>query len=429
MYGGLPTIDVEAALGEDFGEGGLPVEGFGMHRRVADDAVALADGVVEAGQALAASGGLDPEAELADLDGLGVEVHAVEVVLENLPVEVEEGALPAQLLQAGVGDFIAGVELVEGLDQERAAATGQVEDAKTLEHLLPRFPEADEGVALRFVEGAQVVGVGVGQRFAGGAGGFRLVLLAQLLEAGFQHAAQRLPDDVAGDEGGGIDRAFLLASLSRLGFVHSQSRAVRPACPFCVWRSTIRGRRDALPYDAKPQPFEVSDGLLEDVAEDVHVNGRADFGVLVRVGHFARGPVVVIAEVFEIGADFVRHLEGVQRWIGGEEAAVVGGDVQAGVAFVNGAEQAPEVVPDGPGIVRVAVFEGVLEGFGGQQTAVFAKGAEQHAVQQLLNAAEDFPRGNRGVLATKPGEHPLADVGVERVELAGEFVPDGFRGA
>ena len=76
--------------------------------------------------------------------------------------------------------------------------------------------------------------------------------------------------------------------------------------------------------------------------------------------------------------------------MGGEEAAIVGGDVQAGIAFVNGAEQAPEVEPDGPGIVRVAVLEGVLEGFGGQQAAVFAKGAEQNAVQQLLNAAEDF---------------------------------------
>jgi hypothetical protein len=70
-----------AALGEDFGEGGLPIQGLGMHCRVADDAVALADGVVEAGQSLAARGGLDREPELADLDGLGVEVHAVEVVL------------------------------------------------------------------------------------------------------------------------------------------------------------------------------------------------------------------------------------------------------------------------------------------------------------------------------------------------------------
>ena len=50
--------------------------------------------MVEAGQALAARGGLDPEAELADLDGLGVEVHAVGVVLEDLPVEVEEVRFP-----------------------------------------------------------------------------------------------------------------------------------------------------------------------------------------------------------------------------------------------------------------------------------------------------------------------------------------------
>ena len=62
--------------------------------------------MVEASQAFAARGGLDPEAELADLDGLGVEVHAVEVVLEDLTVEVEEGALAAQFLQPGVGAFI-----------------------------------------------------------------------------------------------------------------------------------------------------------------------------------------------------------------------------------------------------------------------------------------------------------------------------------
>ena len=100
-------------------------------------------------------------------------------------------------------------------------------------------------------------------------------------------------------------------------------------------------------FEAQAQAFEVGDGLLEDVAEDVHVNDRADFGVLVPFGHFARGAVIVIAEVLEMGADLVRHLEGVQRRIGGEEAAVVGGDVQAGIAFVNGAEQAAEVEPDG----------------------------------------------------------------------------------
>ena len=119
--GGVAHHHVEAALGEDFGEGGLPVEGLGMDHRVADDAVALANGVVEVRQLFAARSGLDPGAELADLDGFLAQVHAVEVVLENLPVEVEEGALAAQFLQPGIGGFIAGVELVECLDQERDA--------------------------------------------------------------------------------------------------------------------------------------------------------------------------------------------------------------------------------------------------------------------------------------------------------------------
>jgi hypothetical protein len=71
-------------------------------------------------------------------------------------------------------------------------------------------------------------------------------------------------------------------------------------------------------FEAETQPLKVSDGLLEDVAEDVHVNDRADFGVLVSFGHFARGAVIIIAEGLEMRADLVRHLEGIQRRIGGE---------------------------------------------------------------------------------------------------------------
>lgn len=37
--------------------------------------------------------------------------------------------------------------------------------------------------------------------------------------------------------------------------------------------------------------------MLEDVADDVDVNDWLDLGVLVRVGNFARGPLIVIAEV------------------------------------------------------------------------------------------------------------------------------------
>ena len=75
------------------------------------------------------------------------------------------------------------------------------------------------------------------------------------------------------------------------------------------------------------------------------------------------------------------------------------------------------------------MLEGALVEFGGQQAAVFAKGAEQNAVEQLLGAAQDFRRSDGGVLAAEPGEHLLPDVRVERVELDGEFAPDGFGGA
>ena len=75
--------------------------------------------------------------------GLGVQVHAVEVVLQDLPVEIEEGALAAECLQPGVGEVIDGVKLVEGFDENCAAAAGRVEDAEALEFLLPGFPEAD----------------------------------------------------------------------------------------------------------------------------------------------------------------------------------------------------------------------------------------------------------------------------------------------
>jgi len=67
----------------------------------------------------------------------------------------------------------------------------------------------------------------------------------------------------------------------------------------------------------------------------IPINDRPDFGVLVRVGHFARGAVIVIAKVLEMGADLVRHLKSIERRIGGEEAAVVGGDVQAGIGPIT----------------------------------------------------------------------------------------------
>ncbi len=50
-------------------------------------------------------------------------------------------------LQPGVGQLRDGTELVESLDEHRAAATRRVEDAQALELFPPRFPETDEGLA------------------------------------------------------------------------------------------------------------------------------------------------------------------------------------------------------------------------------------------------------------------------------------------
>jgi hypothetical protein len=53
-------------------------------------------------------------------------------------------------------------------------------------------------------------------------------------------------------------------------------------------------------------------------------------------------------------------------------------------------------------VVGVAALEGAPEGFGGQQCAIFAKGAEQDAVQQLLNAERDFLRQTNYVRQPRP---------------------------
>jgi hypothetical protein len=88
--------------------------------------------------------------------------------------------------------------------------------------------------------------------------------------------------------------------------------------------------------------------------------------------------------------------------------------VQAGAPYVNGAEQAAEIVPHWLWIVWVAGLEGMLQRLGGEQAAAFAEGAEQDPVQQLLGAAQDFGRRDGGVLAAQAGEHALADVGLIR---------------
>ena len=348
--------------------------------------------------------GLQPEGGFGDLQGEVVEVHAVEVVTEDLAVEVEEFGMAAQFREAGVGDLVKRVELVERLDEERAAAAREVEDAEALEHLLPGLPEPDERLALRFVQRGEVVGIRVGQHAARRARRFRLVSESQFLEADTQDPAQRLLDIVAGDECRGVKRALLFPA----GFCKS-----------------LVGRH-AAGFEILPKAFEVGDRLLEDVAEDVHVDDRADFGGLGRIRDFAGRAVIVFAEVAEKCADIVRDTQRVEDGIRREQAAVVGGDFQLGVAGIDRPEKAPEVFPDRLGVVGVAVGERAPHRVGREQAAVLAERAEEHAVEQPLRAAEDFPRGDGRIFGAQADENLLPDVRVERVKFVRQLASDGF---
>ena len=200
---------IKPTLLEYFRKRGLPIEGFGMDGGITDDAVSLTDAVIQAGEGFAVGGGLDPQAELANLDGLGIEVRAVEIVLEDLAVGIEEGALATQLFETGVGDFVIGVELVEGLDEECARVAGGIEDAEAFEDFLLGFPKFDERLALGIAEGFEVVGIRIRQRLASGGGGRGFFGYPQSLEAGSEHGTQRLLNDVTGDEGRGVKGTFL----------------------------------------------------------------------------------------------------------------------------------------------------------------------------------------------------------------------------
>ena len=90
------------------------------------------------------------------------------------------------------------------------------------------------------------------------------------------------------------------------------------------------------PERASAQAVEVGNGLLEDVAENVHVDEVADLGVV--AGDFAGGPLGAVGKFLEVRAHVVGHAPGVEAAGVGKEAAVVGGDVQDRVARIDGAK-------------------------------------------------------------------------------------------
>ena len=59
--------------------------------------------------------------------------------------------------------------------------------------------------------------------------------------------------------------------------------------------------------------FEVGDGLLEDVAEDVHVNDRADGGIVVQGCTFPPRPISVLIRPIAFCQPAVMNLAKTQR--------------------------------------------------------------------------------------------------------------------
>ena len=72
-------------------ERGLAWEGAEFFHDAADEGVAVAEVVVEEGKGLGGGDGFEPEGELGEFDGDGVEVDAVEAVFDDFAFPVDEG--------------------------------------------------------------------------------------------------------------------------------------------------------------------------------------------------------------------------------------------------------------------------------------------------------------------------------------------------
>ena len=119
------------------------------------------------------------------------------------------------------------------------------------------------------------------------------------------------------------------------------------------------------------------------------------------VGRLVRRPVVVGGEVLEVAAYLVGDGEPVEVGIVGEQAAVVGRDVQGGVADVDRPEQAPEVLPDRPRVVGVVV----LVGFAGWSRRAGARGPRRrHRTGCGRGASACWPEPRAGRRPGSPGK-------------------------
>ena len=116
---------------EHVGEPLAPIETGRVDRRVVNQRVAVDDVLRELGEQLARTGRANPEGQLRDLDRLGREIDAVEVLPQderrNLFGEFLRVRF-AQLVEVADDFVVARFQHVVGLEQKRAAAAGRIDD-------------------------------------------------------------------------------------------------------------------------------------------------------------------------------------------------------------------------------------------------------------------------------------------------------------
>src|SRR4051812_41557875 len=99
--------------------------------------------------------------------------------------------------------------------------------------------------------------------------------------------------------------------------------------------------------------------------KDLHVNERAALPLL--LAELRGRPEVVTGQTPEVSANLVVHLQAVQNLVVGEQAAVVGRDLQRRVAQVDSPEQTPEVLVDRSRVVWISVLVRIFDGLLGQK--------------------------------------------------------------
>ena len=333
-----------------------PVEGHAGQVGVVDDAVAPFDVAVEVRPPLAVLRGLEPERELGDLDRLGVEIHAEQVVVEHGRGEIEQLDLAAvQVGQLGVDTLVLAPERTICRHEEGARAAGRIEHAEAPQLRAIGDPGVDGCRGLRLLSSP--------------------LLGLETIEDGLAPLGERAAQGAVHDVPGEVGR-----------------RVVNPL---------VVSLRGPARRGAAAERFEIALRPLEDVPQHL------DRDVVAKV---------VPAEVCQRFAQLVRDLQVVELLGKPEETAAVRGELPIGVAAVDPAEDCLEVVPERPGIVLVAVSDGAGERVPGEQIAVLREGGEEEPIEDRLRVAEHLQRGQVGVRLPELGEEPLAQAAVLGVE-------------